>query len=92
MNKRTKIWVFVFSLILVFLFSFFPDFAIKINQDGDQYYGLPFDWLVLRPHGRFSFLWIGFLLNILFFYVICKIVIKIINKVLKKVTTKFKKC
>ena len=58
-----------FSVSLVILIPLISD--LKEDTYGG-YYGFPVDWLVLYPNG-FGFLWIGFILDVVFFILSLKL-------------------
>ena len=78
-RKKYNIYILVFSIILVVCIPF-----INGSRDVDGYenfYGFPFDWLHLYPNNGFSFLWIGFIVNIVIFYYFIKILIWLYKKI-----------
>ncbi|WP_155590927.1 hypothetical protein [Lysinibacillus cavernae] len=85
-NKKINKWLLLISIILVICLPFILGSRENLNVHGDReylkaIYGFPFDWLHLYPNNRFSFLWIGFILNIMFFYYMIKLFIWIYKKI-----------
>jgi len=67
-NKNRK-YILILSIICVLGISFIPDIGFRI-EDGYRFLGFPADWLGIYINGGFGFMWIGFLFNIAFFYLI----------------------
>lgn len=57
--------------------SFF--YGYTRNSRGD-YLGFPFDWLVFYPNKGYGFLGVGFILNIVIFFLIVKALSKLGRK------------
>lgn len=58
-----------FFLIIIFIFLL----LIKTNSDVDSFsLGIPFNWITIHKDGGFTFQWIGFIFNILIFYLFLK--------------------
>ncbi|MFJ7371355.1 hypothetical protein ACIQVU_18310 [Lysinibacillus sp. NPDC098008] len=77
-----KIWIIIISIVLVICIPF-----ISGSRDGREdfikaIYGFPADWLYLYTNGGFSFLGIGFIVNIIFFYYMIKILIWAYKKII----------
>lgn len=81
-RKKYNIYILVFSIILVICIPFINGSRENLNIDGyKNFYGFPFDWLHLYPNNGFSFLWIGFIVNIVIFYYFIKILIWLYKKI-----------
>lgn len=80
MKKKVKVYILILSLIAVFGFTFIPDFGVRF-EEGTRFYGFPSDLLGLYPSGGFSFIGLGFLFNIAFFYFIFILMFKGFKKV-----------
>lgn len=86
-NKKISIWILIISIVLVICIPFINGSRENLNVYGGQenyltgIYGFPFDWLHLYPNNGFSFLWLGFMFNIIFFYYVIKILIRIYKKI-----------
>ncbi|TFD96626.1 hypothetical protein [Jeotgalibacillus sp. R-1-5s-1] len=78
MNRKLKILIWSTSFILVILIPFI--FNIRIFQGAAAYIGFPFDWLVFYPNNGYSFQGMGFLLNLLIFYLLIKALILRVNR------------
>lgn len=69
MRNKNRNYILILSIICVLAISFIPEFGIRI-VDGSRFLGFPADWLALYKNGGFGFMWLGFLFNIAFFYLI----------------------
>ncbi len=52
-------------------------------SDAD-YRGFPIDWLVLHGHHTFEFLWLGFILDVVIFYFLLKMLLRLYKRVMEK--------
>lgn len=89
LRKKYNIYILVFSIVLVISLPFINGSRENLNSGGYKnflvgIYGFPFDWLHLYPNNGFSFLWIGFIVNIIIFYYIIRILIWFYNKIFGK--------
>lgn len=50
-------------------FSFIPNIGLRINESF-YFWVFTAEWLGIHRHSGFSFMWLGFLFNIAFFYFI----------------------
>jgi len=71
--KKIGKWILILSFVYVTYRSFLYEFD---EGSGVSHFGIPFNWLALYTNIGFSFLWIGFTLNILFFYFVMNIMMK----------------
>ena len=73
----------LFALIASIAFVLFIPFVfdMKTIASGAEYRGFPFDWLAIYPNIGFSFKGLGFLLNVILFYLFMNI---FINKMKEK--------
>jgi hypothetical protein len=78
-NTEIDKWVLIASILLVVCVPFIFE-GKKISNT--TYLGFPFDWLTLYPNNGYSFQTIGFILNIIVFYFVIKILMKIYKKYL----------
>lgn len=80
--NQEKVYILGLSIVFVFLFAFIPSFGMRID-DHSRFLGFPAEWLGIYEYGGFSFMWLGFLFNIAFFYLIFfllnKILVGLIN-------------
>ncbi len=60
-------YILILSIVCVLGISFIPGIGIRI-EGGSTFLGFPADWLSLYKNGGFSFLWLGLIFNIAFFY------------------------
>lgn len=80
--KKTNFWIIILSIVLVFTLPFIIGSRENfLSENVKAIYGFPFDWLHLYTNKGFSFLGIGFLVNIIFFYFVIKILIWIYKKI-----------
>lgn len=86
-DKRINLWILFISIVLVICIPFINGSRENLNvYEGKEdflidIYGFPFDWLHLYPNNGFSFLGIGFIGNIIFFYYAIKILIWLYKKI-----------
>jgi len=85
-SKRNNVCFLIISIVLVIFIPFGYERKENFNvysgkENLKEIYGFPFDWLHLYPNSGFSFLWIGFIVNIIFFYYGLKILTRIYKKV-----------
>lgn len=85
-SKKRDLWIILLSTIIVICLPFIFGSRKNLNINREQenligIYGFPFDWLNLYTNKGFSFLGIGFLVNIIFFYLVIKILIWIYKKI-----------
>ncbi|WP_342513360.1 hypothetical protein MKY34_00795 [Sporosarcina sp. FSL K6-1522] len=86
-NKKFNVWILIVSIVLVICIPFINGSRENFNvNEGKEdiligIYGFPFDWLHLYTNNGFSFLGIGFIGNIIFFYCVIKILIWIYKKI-----------
>lgn len=81
-DKKGDAWIFIVSIFFVICIPFINGTRENLGSNDfiKTIYGFPFDWLHIFANNGFSFLWIGFIGNILFFYLIIKILIWIYKK------------
>ncbi|REB06403.1 hypothetical protein DVB69_11885 [Sporosarcina sp. BI001-red] len=75
-NKNRKLLL-ILSIISVIAISFVPNIGFRI-EEGSRFLGFPAEWLGLYKYGGFSFKWLGFLFNCVFFYLIFRLLIKVL--------------
>lgn len=78
---KINLFVLFISVTLVVFIPFI--FNIKTIASGVEYRGFPFDWLALYPSNGFSFKGLGFLFNVLVFYLLIMLSGKILKKNVK---------
>ncbi len=87
-TKKTNLWIALLSTVIVICLPFIIGSRRNLNINGELenligIYGFPFDWLHLFPNKGYGFLGIGFILNIIFFYFVIKILIWIFKKLIR---------
>ena len=89
-GKKINLFVLIVSLIIVILIPFLLGFRESASviyeyreNPGDKYFGFPFDWLVLYPNNGYSFLGIGFIINVILFYFVIKFLVRLYTKLTK---------
>ncbi|GEM_PF-946981 len=83
--NKTNIWIIIVSIVLVVCIPLINGSREIVSDRRDLFraiYGFPFDWLHLYINGGFSFLVIGFIGNIIFFYYMIKILIWAYKKII----------
>lgn len=85
-NNKKKVYVLILSIICLLSFSFIPNIGLRIEENS-YYWGFPADWLGIHQYGGFSFMWLGFLFNIAFFYSIFWLMTKSLS-IIKKMKIK----
>jgi len=57
-----------------------------VSFSGVDYRGFPIDWLVLHGHHAFEFLWLGFILDVVIFYFLLRMLLGLYKRVMKKIS------
>lgn len=84
-DKKLNLWIIFLSIILVICLPFIIGKRENYNDNLENLigiYGFPFDWLHIYANKGFSFLGIGFIVNIIFFYFVIKSLIWIFKKII----------
>lgn len=76
-NNKKRNYILILSVISVLCISFVPNIGFRI-EEGSRYLGFPAEWLGIYEYGGFSFMWLGFLFNTVFFYLVFWLLIKAI--------------
>ncbi|WP_102691590.1 hypothetical protein [Rummeliibacillus pycnus] len=87
--KRKRIYLLIFGILLVFLFSFVFDIGYRVDNDKSHFYGFPAEWLGLYTDGTYGFMGLGLLFNIALFYLVCLILFEIFKSILSRVKKHF---
>lgn len=81
-KNKNRVYVLILSLICVLGFSFVPKIGLRI--EGTSYFwGFPAEWLGIHRYGGFSFLWLGFVFDIVLFYLFFWLLIKVLSSIKK---------
>lgn len=77
-TRKFNLIAFLMSIILVVCIPFI--FDMKTITSGVEYRGFPVDWLALYPNNGFSFKGLGFLVNVIVFYWLIKLLMSKLKK------------
>jgi len=77
-NKRINRVVLLISVLMVVGIPYV--FDLKTSTSNAEFRGFPVDWLALYPDNGFSFKGMGFLVNVIFFYVALTFMVKRVSK------------
>lgn len=77
-TRKFNLIAFLISIILVVCIPFI--FDMKTITSGVEYRGFPVDWLALYPNNGFSFKGLGFLVNVIVFYWLIKLLMSKLKK------------
>ena len=74
-KSKNRVYVLILSIICVLCFSFVFNIGLRIDEM-TLIPSFPSEWLGIHENGGFSFMWLGFLFDIVFFYLIFWLLIK----------------
>ncbi|WEZ16993.1 hypothetical protein [Bacillus safensis] len=79
-NKKTSNWLLSISVLIVIGTALLRG----VSYADADYRGFPIDWLVLHGHHAFEFLLWGFILDVVIFYFLLKMLLRLYKRVIKK--------
>nr|WGD98480.1 hypothetical protein P5627_05170 [Bacillus safensis] len=79
-NKKTSNWLLSISILIVIGTALLRG----VSYSDANYRGFPIDWLVLHGHHTFEFLLWGFILDVVIFYFLLKMLLRLYKRVMKK--------
>ncbi|WP_342492664.1 MULTISPECIES: hypothetical protein [Bacillus] len=79
-NKKTSNWLLSISVLIVIGTALLRG----VSYSEADYRGFPIDWLVLHGHHAFEFLLWGFILDVVIFYFLLKMLLRLYKRVIKK--------
>ncbi|MCU0156354.1 hypothetical protein [Bacillus safensis] len=82
-NKKTSNWLLSISVLIVIGTALLRG----VSYSEADYRGFPIDWLVLHGHHAFEFLVWGFILDVVIFYFLLKMLLRLYKRVMKKSAT-----
>lgn len=82
-NKKTFNWLLSISVLIVIGTALLRG----VSYSDADYRGFPIDWLVLHGHHAFEFLLWGFILDVVIFYFLLKMLLRLYKRVMKKSAT-----
>ncbi|KEP31208.1 hypothetical protein ER50_03380 [Bacillus safensis] len=82
-NKKTSNWLLSISVLIVIGTALLRG----VSYSEADYRGFPIDWLVLHGHHTFEFLLWGFILDVVIFYFLLKMLLRLYKRVMKKSAT-----
>ncbi|MEC1046098.1 hypothetical protein [Bacillus safensis] len=82
-NKKISNWLLSISVLIVIGTALLRG----VSYSDADYRGFPIDWLVLHGHHTFEFLVWGFILDVVIFYFLLKMLLRLYKRVMKKSAT-----
>ncbi|WP_349925158.1 hypothetical protein ABNP43_17490 [Bacillus altitudinis] len=81
-NKKTVNWLLSISVLLVIGTAFMR--GVYVPHAGSDYRGFPIDWLVLHSNYGVEFLFFGFILDVIIFYFLLKVLLRVYKRIMTK--------
>ncbi|MDG3045053.1 hypothetical protein OE903_18630 [Bacillus sp. B6(2022)] len=58
--------------------------GVYVPHAGSDYRGFPIDWLVLHSNYGVEFLFLGFILDVIIFYFLLKVLLRVYKRIMTK--------
>lgn len=79
-HKNTSNWLLSISILIVLGTALLRG----VSRSDADYRGFPIDWLVLHGHHAFEILLWGFILDVVIFYFLLRMLLRLYKRVMKK--------